>query len=377
MIRLDHLASTPVHAEVAAAMRPWWEEGTYGIPAHRHGPGLRAAEALESARAGAAALLGVEAEEIVFTSSGTESANMALCGWAWKHPGAPLAASAAEHPAVLETLRFLERQGHPLRMLPVDGQGRIEMDGLESGGAPGLLACHLANHDSGTVQAVDRLGAKAHEAGWEVFCDAAYGGGWVPWEGWASGADMISLAPHRFFGPQGIGVLAVRRGLALEPLIHGGRQQGGRRAGTEAVALAAGAGVACARMQRMGALWRKRVASLRGRLWEGLQSGIEDIVLHGPPPGPERDPRHLAVGIRGVEGEALMLLLDLRGVAVIAASGCLNGREKYSSVLRAMGVEEALVRGTLILAPTPEQDEAEMDEAARIIARAVAKIRAL
>lgn len=377
MIRLDHLASTPVHAEVAAAMRPWWEEGAHGTPAHRHGPGLRAAEALESARAGAAALLGVEAEEIVFTSSGTESANTALCGWAWKHPGAPLAASTAEHPAVLETLRFLERQGHPLRMLPVDGRGRIEMDGLETGGAPGLLAFHLANHDSGTVQAVGRLGAKARQAGWTVFCDAAFGGGWVPLDGWASGADMISLAPHRFFGPQGIGVLAVRRGLALEPLIHGGRQEAGRRAGTEAVALAAGAGAACERMHRMGALWRERVAQLRGRLWEGLQSGIGDIALHGPAPGPERDPRHLAVGIRGVEGEALMLLLDLRGVAVTAASGCLSGREKYSSVLRAMGVEEALVRGTLILAPTPEQEEAEMDLAAERIARAVAKIRAL
>jgi len=377
MIRLDHLASTPVHPEVMAAMRPWLEGGRHGNPSHLHQAGLEAAEVLRDARAAVAALVGAEPEEVIFTSSGTEAANMALCGLAWKDNALPLAASRAEHPAVLETARFLQRQGHPLHLIPVDGAGRIEPGRVAAVAGRGLLAVHAGNHDSGALQDVEALARAAHAEDARVFCDASTSGGWIPLDMRRQEIDLLSLSPHRFFGPQGIGVLVVRRGLELEPLIHGGRQEGGRRAGTESVALAAGAAAACKLARQHGADWARQAAARRDRLWGQLRAAIPGIHLHGPEPGPERDPRHLAVGIEGVEGEALMLLLDLRGVAVTAASGCLSGEEKYSSVLRSMGVPEPLVRGTILMSTSPGQPAAEMDQAASIIAQAVAKLRDL
>jgi cysteine desulfurase len=379
MIHLDHLASTPVHPEVVDAMRPWLEGGRHGNPSHHHQTGLGAAEALEQARIEAAALIGSEPDEIVFTSGGTESANTALCGWAWRHPGGTLIVSSAEHPAILHTVDFLERQGHPVLRLPVDARGRIDPDTVQSIASSGevLFAFHLSNHDSGAVQDVAALTAAAREKGWATFCDASTGGGWVPVQVNPQEIDFLSLAPRQFFGPQGVGVLFIRRGQALEPLMHGGRQEGGRRAGTENVAGIAGAGAACRLIRNEGPGWVGEVTSLRDRLWSGLRGKVPDIQLHGPAPGPERDPRHLAVGIAGVEGEALMLLLDLRGVTVTAGSGCLSGGEKYSHVLRAMGVVDVWVRGTLRLSPGPGQTVGQMDEAVEAIARAVAKLRAM
>lgn len=375
---LDHLAATPVHPDVAAAMRPWLESA-WGNPSNLHQHGLAAAEAVQAARAEAAAFAGVASEEIVFTSGGTEAANAALCGIAWKRGPGSILCSAAEHPSILATARFLESQGHERVLIPVDGEGRINPEDVRRALRPDtrLVCVHRSNPDSGCIQDVAALAAVAHEAGVPVFCDATTSGGWVPSTRQALGADLISYSPHRFFGPKGVGCLVVRKGLELEPLLHGGRQEGGRRAGTENVAGIVGAGVACRRAQSGMEAWARETAPLRDRLWQALREAVPGLHLHGPLTGPLRDPRHLAVGIEGVEGEALMLLLDLRGVACTAASGCLSGAEKYSKVLRAMRVPEELVKGTLILSPGPGQTLDQMEQAAGIIAQAVAKIRAM
>lgn len=377
MIRLDHLVATSLDPAVREAMAPWMDRGEFGLPAAGHQPGMAAAEALERARGQVAELVGCRAEEVVFTSSGTEAANAALCGWAWRHPEDPLWVSAADHPAVLETARFLTRFGHELNVLPVDGAGRLDPEVVRRRVRGGLLAVHLGNHDSGMLQPVAELVVAAREGGAEVFCDGSTSGGWVRWPGGQGAPGLASLSPHRFHGPAGTGVLVVRAGLEVEPLLHGGRQERGRRAGTENLPGWVGAGRACRLMTEEGGMRAQRVARLRDRLWERLREWVPEIVLHGPPPGPGRDPRHLAVGMAGVEGEALMRLLDLRGVCVTAASGCLSGAEKYSAALRAMGVEESWVRGTVLLAPGWEQSLETMDEAAGRLARAVEKIRSM
>jgi cysteine desulfurase len=378
VIDLDHLSSTPLHADVRTAMQPW-QESRHGNPSQLHQIGLAAAQAVAEARAQVAAWAHVREDEVVFTSGGTEAANMALCGVMWRHGPGSIVCSCAEHPAVMATARFLEGQGHTLVLVPVDGEGKMDPDDVRKALRPDtrLVAIHLSNHDAGAVQDVAAVAAITREAGVRLFCDGSTGCGWVDHDMSRAGVDMWSVTPHRFYGPQGVGMLIVRRGLELEPLIHGGRQEQGRRAGTEHVAGIVGAGAACATVQRDGRAWVAEAAALRDHLWQGMQSAISCLHLHGPAPGPHRDPRHLSVGIEGVEGEALMLLMDLRGVAVTAASGCLSGAEKYSQVLQAMKVTDELVRGTILLSPATGQSKSQMDEAVQVMARAVAKIRTM
>lgn len=377
MIRLDHLTATPLADAVREEMRPWWEGGEYGSPMHGHQAGMRAAEALTRAREGVAALTGWKTDEVVFTSSGTEATNSALCGWAWRHPGEVIWLTEADHPSVLETARFLARHGHPLRLMPVDSQGFLDPDWVKQNVTGGLLCLHLGNHDSGTLQPAMELIRAGRQQGSVIFCDATSAGGWVSLPTGEACPDLAAMAPSRFHGPAGTGILLVRSGMDLEPLIHGGRQESGRRAGTENLAGWVGAGMACRWMRQHGAAWGHQVRGLRDELWKYLQQQVNDAVLHGPPPGSQRDPRHLAVGFAGVEGEALMRLLDLRGVSVIAASGCLSAAEKYSRALRVMGVPEELARGTILMAPMRLQNKDTMAKAAEIIARAVEKIRAM
>ncbi|MDD5261133.1 MAG: cysteine desulfurase family protein [Methylacidiphilales bacterium] len=376
---LDHLATTPLAAEAREAMLPFLADEC-GLPSSLHREGLRAKEAVEQARASFASLLGAsDTESIIFTSSGTEAGNLAIKGLAQARAaqGRHLVLSEAEHPAVMESVAFLERQGWTVTRVPVDSKGFINPEQIASAIRPDtvLVAAHLSNHDSGAVQPVAKIARIARERGVAVFCDATTGGGWLSADVGQLGVDLLSLSPHRFFGPKGAGVLYRRSGLELAPLIHGGRQEHGLRAGPLNVAAIAGAGVAAIlakeHMQDRAAKCRELIL----QLWEGLTNEIQHIKLNGPEPGPDRDPRHLNVSFEFIEGEALMLLLDLNGVSVTAATGCVSKNMKISPVLKAMGVEIDLALGAILFSPGPDQTGDDIRSVVAKTAKAVARLR--
>lgn len=378
MIYLDHLATTLPLPEVGEAMRPCLGE-RFGNPTHLHQLGLAAAEEIRLARESAAALLSCPTEGITFCSSGTEAANSAIKGLAWNKQAGHIILSAVEHPSLHDPALFLQKRGFAVSFLPVDGEGRLDPEEVRKALRPDtlLIATHASNHDCGARQDLAAIGGIARGASVPFLVDASLAGGWDELKPASIPCDLMTLSPHRFHGPKGVGILYQRPGLALEPLIHGGRQESGRRAGTESVAAIAGAGAACRAALREQGTRLAEVSGLRAVLWDAMASRIPDIHLNGPAFGPGRDARHLSVSFLGVEAESLMLLLDLRGVAVTAASGCLGPGEKYSRVLRAMGLPDARIRSAILMAPGPGQTAGEMESAAGIIAQAVEKIRSL
>ena len=378
MIYLDHLAATPILPEVRQAMEPYLGE-SFGNPTHLHQLGLAAAEGIRQARAEAGSLLACPPETLTFVSSGTEAANAVMKGLAWEKKTGHLVLSGAEHPALHDAALFLQRSGFAVSFLPVDGEGFLDPEDVRRALRPDtfLIATHAANHDSGARQDLPAISRIAREASVPFFVDASLAGGWDDLGPDSIPCDFLSLSPHRFHGPKGVGILYQRPGISLEPLIHGGRQELGRRGGTESVAAIVGAGAACRVAMRARGSCVAGVTILRGELWEALASRIPDRHLNGPDLGARRDARHLSVSFPGVESEALMLLLDLRGVAVTAASGCLGPGEKYSRVLRAMGLPDARIRSAILMAPGPGQTADEMKSSAGMIAQAVDKIRRL
>lgn len=378
MIYLDNLATTIPLPEVRSAVEGCLRNH-FGNPTHLHQHGLAAREVIESSREDAGRLLGVAPATVTFLSSGTEAANTVLKGLAWKKRTGHLVLSSAEHPSLHDAARFLEESGFAVTHVPVDGEGFLDPADVRRALRPDtfLIATHAANHDSGARQDLAALGRMAQEAAVPFFVDASLSGGWEEFRPSSLPCDFLSLSPHRFHGPKGVGVLYQGAGVGVEPLIHGGKQESGRRAGTENVAAIAGAGAAFRWAQAEGVVKANEVSALREHLWKALVSQIPDIQLNGPPLGVGRDSRHLGVSFTGVEAETLMLLLDLRGVAVTAASGCLGPGEKYSRVLRAMGLAQERVRSAVLMAPGLGQTVAEMEEAAGIMARAVDKIRKL
>ncbi|MDX6766095.1 MAG: cysteine desulfurase family protein [Candidatus Methylacidiphilales bacterium] len=378
MIYLDHLAATPLLPEARAAMEPFLG-GQFGNPTHLHRMGLAAAEALRAARGEAAVLLRARPDEITFTSSGTECANWVLKGLAGKKPSGHLILTEAEHPALHDTALFLERSGFSVTWVPVDGEGKADPAAFRAALRPEtfLLATHVSNHDSGAIQDLSAIGAVAREAGVPFFADATTAGGWIDLDVSVLPVDFLSLSPHRFHGPKGVGILYQRTGQVLGPLLHGGRQEDGRRGGTENVAGITGAGVACHWAGVNLPARTAEVGLLRDALWESLRSQVPDARINGPVPGPGRDPRHLSVSFEGVEAESLMLLLDLRGVLVTAASGCLGPGEKYSRVLRVMGLDKGRIRSAILMAPGPGQTLDDIERASAIMAGAVEKIRGM
>jgi cysteine desulfurase len=371
---LDFLSTTPMKTEVREAMLPWLGEGQAN-PGSLHGQGWGAMEAIGKAREAVAALIRAKPEQILFTSSGTEAANLAVQGYFSKHGlGGCLVKSKGEHPAVTGSARMLESRGLAICRVGLDGEGfwRIpELDGQSSG----LLATHLSHQDSGAVQDVKALSVWARERGLQVFCDASIGGGWIEIDVDQMEVDFLSLSPHRFYGPQGVGVLYARNPADLQPLLFGGRQEFGLRAGTQNVAGIAGAGEA-ARLAKAGLADRAAEAGKKqGLLLEKLRTRLDGMHLHGPEPGPRRDPHHLNVSFDKVDGEPFMLWLDLQGIQVGSVTGCLSPQEKVSTTLMAMGVPMNQARGALLLGIDPCLPEAELDDVADVFARGVKRMR--
>ena len=335
-IYLDYNASTPIDPAVAAAMHPFLK-GEYGNPSSGHWAATRARAAVEAARAQVAALLNCHEDEIVFTSGGSEANNLALKGafFARRDKGDHIITTAIEHPAVIEPCRFLERLGARVTYLPVDGTGRIDPEDLRRAVAPGtvLVSIMHANNEVGTIQPIEGCAKICREHGVPFHTDAAQSVGKIPTDVNQLGVDLLSIAGHKLYAPKGVGALFVRRGIRLEPLVHGAGHERGRRAGTECALLAVGLGKACDLARNLAVM--DRVRALRDLFWQELQKRFGNRVsLNGH--SVYRLPNTLNVSFVGRFGSDILAQLD--GVAASTGSACHSGRIELSPVLAAMGV---------------------------------------
>ena len=378
---LDHQAATPALPEVVEAMRPYWNEA-YGSASSLHQHGLRARDALAKAREQIAAFINAASpDEIIFTSDGTESANLAVKGTAWasQRRGQHVVTSAIEHPSVLGSLEFLEQQGFACARVQVDAQGFIDPATVRAALTDEtiLVALHHANPDIGTIQPVKEFAAATAEGGTPLFIDAEASAGWVPIDVQEMGADLLSFSPYRFQGPKGLGVLYRQRRARLTSLLHGGVQEGGRRAGAENVPAIVGAGLAAEIAGRRLEQRSRHVERLQKRLWEGLQAQIPYLKLNGPPPGPGRLVSNLNVSIEFAEGEGLLLMLDTRGIAVASGTSCVSKSLRVSHVLSAIGLEHGLGQAAILMSLGPDNTEEEIDYVLETVPRIVTKLRAM
>ncbi len=336
-VYLDHNASTPVHPEVVEAMLPYFSE-RFGNPSSVHGFGREAREGLETAREQVAHFLRVGKEEIVFTSGGTESDNMAVKGVAMARGRGHIITSRIEHHAVLRAVETLETQGFAATYLDVDGYGMVDPDALRRAIRPDTILISLmhANSEIGTIQPARQLGAVARERGIPFHMDAVQTFGKVPIDLDAFNIDMLSFSGHKIYGPKGVAGLYIRKGTKMVSLQHGGEHERRRRAGTENVAGIVGFGKAVEIRGRDMVEEGQRLTGLRDRLWEGLKARVPEVRLNGHPT--ERVPGTCNVCFRHVESESIVLGLDLKGIGVSAGSACTSGNVEPSYVLVAMGV---------------------------------------
>ena len=336
-VYLDHNASTPVHPEVVEAMLPYFSE-RFGNPSSVHGFGREAREGLETAREQVAHFLRVGKEEIVFTSGGTESDNMAVKGVAMARGRGHIITSRIEHHAVLRAVETLETQGFAATYLDVDGYGMVDPDALRRAIRPDTILISLmhANSEIGTIQPARQLGAIARERGIPFHMDAVQTFGKVPIDLDAFNIDMLSFSGHKIYGPKGVAGLYIRKGTKMVSLQHGGEHERRRRAGTENVAGIVGFGRAIEIRGRDMVEEGQRLTGLRERLWEGLKARVPEVRLNGHPT--ERVPGTCNVCFRHVESESIVLGLDLKGIGVSAGSACTSGNVEPSYVLVAMGV---------------------------------------
>jgi cysteine desulfurase len=372
MIYLDYNATTPVDPEVFRAMRPYLE-AEFGNPSCDYGLGLRAREAVQSAREDVAALLGCTPPEIVFTSGATEANNTVLKGVACHHGRGRIITCATEHPAVLAPCRYLESRGFGLTILPVDGSGQVDPDEVRRAFTPDtiLISVMHANNETGALQPLREIGALAREAGVAFHTDAAQSVGKIPVDVEELQVDFLTVAGHKLYAPKGVGALYVRGGAAFTPLLHGASQEGGRRAGTENVPYMVALGTACrlARERAPGAA--AQLKGLRDRLHELLQAGVPDLILNGP--DKERLPNTLNVSFPGISGGELMA--GLPDLAASLGSACHAGQEAISPVLAAMGVPSGVARGAVRFSVGYPTTRAEVDRAAALLLERLGRLR--
>jgi len=374
-IYLDNSATTPLRAEVAAAMHDSLESANYN-PSSLHAEGRRARTALEDARERAAAVLGAARNEIIFTSGGTESDNLAILGaLAAAPPGAHMVTSAIEHHAVLATAEQLRARGIETTVLPVGSDGMAATADLADALRPSTILASImyANNEVGTIQPIAELAAIATARKVLFHSDAVQAPSWLPIDVRGLGVDMLSLSAHKFGGPKGIGLLYLRRGAPLASVLHGGGQEFARRPGTQNVAGAVGLAVALELAARERAEASARVAALRGRLETEIIVKIPDarINAHGAP----RIPSISSVSFAGTESAALLIALDLAGVAASAGSACTSGALEASHVLGAMGLEERWQRGAIRFSLGRTTTPAEIDRLLDVLPAIVAAQR--
>jgi cysteine desulfurase len=375
-IYMDHSATTPVAAEVLEAMLPYFSQ-RFGNASSLHGFGREAKEALEESRQRVARLLNAHPREIVFTSGGTESDNLALRGIAYKNrnSGRHIITSQIEHPAILETCHSLEREGFSVTYLPVNREGLIELSELERAIRPDtiLISIMHANNEVGTIQPLEEVGRLAADRDIYLHTDAVQTVGKIPVDVEAMGADLLSLSAHKLYGPKGVGALYIRRGTKMQSLSTGGGHERNLRSGTENVAgivgLARAADLAGEEMAAEG----QRLSQLRDRLADLVLGRVKDAWVNGSME--KRLPGSLNFGFSYVEGESLLLYLDSKGIAVSTGSACSSHKLEPSHVLLALGLKPEECHGSLRITMGRSNSQEQVDYVAECIAEAVERFR--
>jgi cysteine desulfurase len=366
-IYLDYNATTPLLPEVVDAMLPYLQEH-FGNPSSRHLYGRRAQDAIERARSDVAALIGSDADEIIFTSGGTEANNLAIRGTTARTSRRRVVTSTVEHPATARPVLWLERQGWDIVRVGVDAGGRADVRELDTAitSATALVTIMHSNNETGVLQPIQEAVRFARRAGACVHTDAAQSVGKVPIDVRAMDLDLLSIAGHKLYGPKGVGALFVRRGTVLEPLTLGAGHERGLRPGTENVASIVGLGAACARAQHDLDEQSARVRVLRDRLWERLARAIPQLACNGHVA--DRLPNTLNVRFPRVSGEALLAATP--EIAASTGSACHDGDESASAVLLAMGIPAKAALGSVRLTLGRATTESAVDRAAAALARA-------
>jgi cysteine desulfurase len=377
-VYLDHNATTRPAPEVVELMARLFGE-TFGNPSSQHRQGQQAKAVLEQARARAAELVGASPREIVFCGSGTESDIIAIRGALGRAPvrsgAARLIISPIEHDAVEQTARALEKEGVGVTRLPVDGRGLVDPESLRRAIGPetGLVSVIHASSETGVVQPVAELAAICREAGVPFHSDAVQAAGKLPLSARELGADLLSLSAHKFHGPKGCGLLYVRSGVRLAPLLVGGGQERGLRAGTENVPLLAGAGEAARLALEQQEETRTRLEGLRDRLEERVLDTIPGTSVHGR--GAPRLANTTSLAVSGLEGDTLAINLDLKGFAVSTGSACSSTSPEPSRILSAMGLPEEVNRSTIRISTGRNTTAERLDAFADGLAEVVERLR--
>jgi cysteine desulfurase len=374
-VYLDNNATTPMLLEVFEAMQPFFVEN-FGNASSIHHYGQQTRAAVEHARESVAALLGSRASEIVFTSGGTEGDNLALFGLV--EPGDHIISSTIEHHAVLNACKRLHESGHEVTWVPVDGRGQVNPDDVRRALRPNtkLISIMMANNETGVLQPVEEIGKIAAEADVYFHTDAVQAAGKVSVNVNAIGCDLLSISGHKFHAPQGVGALYVRKGTILQPMMYGGRHERSRRAGTEnvagIVALGKAAEIARTSLENDG---MAKMAALRDRMEKTILDTIEAAGVNGA--GAPRVPNTTSIYFDHVEGEATVIALDLKGLAVSSGSACSSGAIEPSHVLTAVGLSAERARSSIRFSLGKQNNADDIDFALSLVPATIARLREL
>jgi len=377
-IYLDHAATTPTHPDVVKAMLPFFTDA-FGNPSSVYSYGQEAKGAVEEARSKTAELIGARREEIIFTSGGTEADNFALKGIAYanEHKGNHIITASIEHHAVMEVCKFLGRRGFTITYLPVDEYGLVDPDDVRKAitAKTILISIIHANNEVGTIEPVSEIGEIAKEAEVYFHTDAVQSVGHIPVNVDKLKVDLLSMSAHKLYGPKGVGGLYVRKGTKLVSLVQGGEQEKMRRAGTENVPAIVGLGKAVELARQEMDKEAERLIGLRDKLIKGLVDKIDHIHLNGHPT--RRLPNNVNVSVDFVEGESMLLNLDLEGICASTGSACSSASLESSHVLLALGLSPEQAHGSLRFTLGRENSEEDTERVLNVLPGIVAKLRAM
>ncbi|MGK2944089.1 MAG: cysteine desulfurase NifS [Desulfuromonadales bacterium] len=377
-IYLDYNATSPVRPEVLEVMLPFYKE-QFGNPSSVHWAGRQVSGALEKAREQVAALFNASPAEIVFVSCGSEGDNMAIKGTlaALKEKGNHVITTAVEHPAVLETCEALEKDGYEVTFLPVDKDGQLDLADLEKAitDKTVLISVMWANNETGNIYPIEEIGKIAKKYNIRFHTDAVQAVGKIPVDVQKANVDLLVISGHKLGAPKGVGAIYIRRGTRIATFLHGGHQERNRRAGTQNVAGIVGLGKACEIAGAELDEYYKRVRLLRDRLEDGIFSQVPDIKLNGTPDRNQRLPNTLNVSFAYIEGESLLLNLDMFGIAASSGSACTSGSLEPSHVMGAMCVEVTLAHSSTRFSLGPETTAEDIDKVLEVLPATVQRLR--
>ena len=377
-IYFDHAATTPTDKTIANEMLEYMTT-KFGNPSSVHSFGREVRKEVSEARENIATLLNATANEIFFTSGGSESDNFALKGIAFanKNKGNHIITTQIEHHAILHTCQWLEKQGFEVTYLPVDEDGMISLDELKAAITDKtiLISVMFANNEVGTIEPIKEIGAIAKEHGIYFHTDAVQAVGSVEIDVQDMNIDLLSLSGHKFYGPKGIGVIYIRRGVKIQPIQLGGAQERNMRAGTENVPAIVGLGMAAAIAKRDFVENNAHLVALRDKLIKGIQEQIPDIKLNGHPT--KRLPGNVNFSFRYIEGESLLLSLDMKGIAASSGSACTSGSLDPSHVLLAMGLIHEIAHGSLRISLGRDNTEEDIDYTLEVLPQIIARLRSM